>query len=445
MSSHNAGKQGKNIVIIGGGLAGLSAAYDLSQSRHQVVVIEASERFGGLAESFHLNGKPVEMFYHFVCRADRHLIDLANELGIDHRLHWQTAHTAFYHNGRTYPFGTPWDLLMFTPVPFFQRLRFGMHIIQSRYRKKWRELDKVTAVPWLINKIGQQAYYVIWHPLIKVKFGGQYDQISAAWIWHRIWRVASSRKRLWERETFGYFEDGSIDIVNTLVDYLSSQENVKIIKDTKVERIHYANGKIQSVKVGKENIAADYVVSTVALPILNQLLNNPQGSYFSKMRQIEYIGVVCALFNLNRPFTKYFWLNTNDPRISFNGIIEQTNLNRIRQKDNLNLVYVPFYISTNSERYSFDDDALFKEYTSMLALINPQFNNRWIEDYYVFRAPYAQAICSKGFADLVPAHRSPIRGLFVTDSAQFYPEDRTLSAAIKQGRTVAQMILEEAG
>ena len=47
------------------------------------------------------------------------------------------------------------------------------------------------------------------------------------------------------------------------------------------------------------------------------------------------------------------------------------------------------------------------------------------------------------YVDLIPAHRSSVHGLYVTDSTQFYPEDRTISAAIEQGRTVAAMIMSD--
>jgi hypothetical protein len=44
----------------------------------------------------------------------------------------------------------------------------------------------------------------------------------------------------------------------------------------------------------------------------------------------------------------------------------------------------------------------------------------------------------------MPAHRTSLKGLYVTDCTQFYPEDRTISAAIKQGRKVAAMIIADA-
>ncbi len=40
------------IVIIGGGLAGLAAAYRLSDE-HQVTIVEKDDVLGGMAQSYH--------------------------------------------------------------------------------------------------------------------------------------------------------------------------------------------------------------------------------------------------------------------------------------------------------------------------------------------------------------------------------------------------------
>jgi hypothetical protein len=87
---------------------------------------------------------------------------------------------------------------------------------------------------------------------------------------------------------------------------------------------------------------------------------------------------------------------------------------------------------------------LYDEYIGMLKLVNPAFDESWIVDRLVTRTAYAQAACTTHFADLIPEHRSPIRGLYVTDSTQFYPEDRTLSAAVQHGRLAARSLCEDA-
>jgi len=213
----------KHVVVIGGGLAGLAASYDLVRGGHRVTLLEAALDFGGLASSFRLEGHPVGRFYHFICLSDSHLLQLIHELGLDHLLHWQNTLTAFYHKRRMYSFGTAPDLLRFSAVPWLQRLRLGLHILHSRYRSQWRWLDQIPAKPWLIENIGEEAYNVIWHPLLRIKFGDYYDRISAAWIWHRIWRVARSRRSLFERETLGSLEHRTATLVDALVAWLRAQ------------------------------------------------------------------------------------------------------------------------------------------------------------------------------------------------------------------------------
>ena len=435
--------ESKRVVVIGGGLAGLAASYDLARAGHQVVLLEAAPDFGGLASSFRLEGNPIERFYHFICRSDHDLLVLIDELGLGRKLHWRRTHTAFYYNGRYYPFGSPFDLLRFSAVPWWQRVRFGLHVTRSRYRSQWRWLDQIPAKPWLIESIGEQAYQVIWHPLLKVKFGDYHDQISAAWIWHRIWRVASSRRSILDREMFGCLEYGTTTLVDPLVEWLRARPNVELRTGVRVLPIEVRDGRVTEVHAGDACIPCDAVISTVALPILDRIVPNQSDPYFQRVRQVKYIGLVCMLLSLTRPFSRNFWTNINDPRISFNGIIEQSTLNENLQRAGLNVVYVPFYLPTTDPRYRAADQDLFTEYVAMLRLMNPDFSESWVKEYHVFRTPHAQPVFTSNFANLMPNHRTPIRGLYVTDSTQFYPEDRTISQAIRQGRTAAAMIMAD--
>lgn len=434
----------QHVIVIGGGPSGLAAAYELIRAGRRVTLLEAAPEFGGLASSFQLDGLPVEQFYHFICRSDHDLVQLIQELGLRDELHWQQTRTAFYHDGRPYAFGTPFDLLFFSAVPWLQRLRFGVHILRSRYRSQWKWLDQMPAKPWLIESMGEQAYNVIWHPLLRIKFGEHYDRISAAWVWHRIWRVAQSRRRLWEREMFGYLTHGTAMLVDGLVDWLRRQPTADLRAGIHAQAIELDQGRATGVRVGEQVIPCDAVLSTVALPTLDQLLPGQPSAYFVKLRQVNYIGIVCMALSLKQSFSQYFWMNINDPRISFNGIIELTNLNRQLHDAGLNVIYIPFYLPTSEPRYGFGDDALFDEYTAMLKLINPDFELDWVKERRVFRAPYAQPVCVTNFAGLRPDPRAPVPGLYVTDSTQFYPEDRTMSAAIHVARKVARMIVADA-
>jgi protoporphyrinogen oxidase len=433
----------KRIVVVGAGLAGLAACYDLVRSGYEVTLLEAAPTFGGLASSFQLEGTPVERFYHFICRADAGLLQLLKELGLESKLHWRPSRTAFYYEGKYYRFGTPFELLRFSAIPPLQRIRFGIHVLSSRFRSKWTWLDEMPAKPWLIEWIGEEAYNVIWHPLLKVKFGDYYDKISAAWIWHRIWRVAASRNHLFEGESFGSLENGTATVVEALADWLRKQPNMTIMTNAPAKPVALKDGRVTEVWTGDTKLECDAMISTVALPMLDRLVPGQDHEYFQRVRQVKYIGVVCMLLSLDRKFSEHFWTNINDHRVSFNGMVEQSVLNTNLRDRGLNVIYIPFYLATSEARYSAKDQDLFDEYTAMLKVLNPKFDRSWVKEWHVFRAPYAQPIFHTNFLDLMPGHRTPVKGLYVTDCTQFYPEDRTISAAIDQGRKVARMIRED--
>ena len=63
----------------------------------------------------------------------------------------------------------------------------------------------------------------------------------------------------------------------------------------------------------------------------------------------------------------------------------------------------------------------------------------------VTRARYAQAICTVGFGARLPGLQVPLEGLLVSDSTQLYPEDRTMSGAIRLGRRAADEIIAAVG
>lgn len=428
-------------IVIGGGLAGLAAAYDLARAGEPVTILETAPRFGGLASTIPIEGIHIERFYHFICRADHDLMQLIDELELQEHLHWSPSKTQFFYNGRMYQFSRPYHLLTFKPVPFIQRIRFGLHVLASRFRKNWADLDHVAARSWLIEKVGKEAYYVIWHPLLGVKFGDYHDKISAAWIWHRINRVATSRKGLVGQDYLGYLDAGTDTVTNALVTFLEKQPHVTLRAETSAEEIVVENGQVKGVRLkNSEFLPAEHVVSTAALPILSQITPQLDPIFKQKIDKVEYIGVVCMLLHLDRPMSDAFWTNINDTEISFNGFIEYSQLNQQVREKGVHILYIPYYLRPDDPRYSFTDDYLYHEYSAMLKMINPEFDDSWVKSYQVFRARYAQAICHIGFAELVPEFETPTKGLYVTDSTQFYPEDRTISAAIRVGRTVAKLI-----
>lgn len=77
------GMAGRDVVVVGGGLAGLTAALRLRDAGHDVTVSEASDRIGGRVRPTHLGGRRVDGGGTFIAAQHRRIRWLASRLGVE--------------------------------------------------------------------------------------------------------------------------------------------------------------------------------------------------------------------------------------------------------------------------------------------------------------------------------------------------------------------------
>jgi protoporphyrinogen oxidase len=347
------------VGIVGGGVAGLMCAWELAALGFEVDLYESTGELGGLASGFDFDGVSIERFYHFICRHDRTLIETCGRLGLSGRLRWRTTRTGFFYDGSMYRFGTSLDLLRFSPLSFRDKARFGLNVLYSRRFRHWPLLEDRPARDWLIEQLGPRGYSVIWDPLLRVKFGQYHEQISAAWMWHRIHRVATSRASIFHPERFAVLEGGSDTLIRAL-ETAAATRGARIHRHARVMGIWAEGGKSRGLHLmageRTEPIPFDYVVCAVPLPVYCRLMPGDRPEYQERLAAIRFLGVVCMILRLKRSISPYFWLNVHDPRISFNGVIEYSNLAGREAYGGRSIVYVPYYLEPSEPRYRFSDE-----------------------------------------------------------------------------------------
>jgi protoporphyrinogen oxidase len=423
------------VVVIGGGPAGVKAAHELVKGGAQVTLVEGSRVLGGLASVFDLQGVEIERYYHFICRGDDQLVATLDELGLGGRLRWRSSRMAYFVDGRLYPFLTPVDLVRFRPLSPLDRLRAGL-ALKLAQRLREEDLAPQRAVEWLKRLFGEAAYRVIWEPLMRFKFAEHAEAVSAAWIWARMVRLSRSRTSPW-REELGYIEGGSKVVIEALAAAVEKAGG-RVLREAPVERVVLEAGRVVGVRVGGETLPADAVVSTITPSRLLAALPELGGEYAERLRRIPTIGIFCLFLRLSRRVTPYFWVNTNDARVPFAGMIEYTNLNPMPELGGDTVLYVPQYLSVDDPRYGQDDEAILRSYADALALINPAFDPGWIRFAHVFRDRFAQPICLTDYRTTTPSIDTPIPNLFLTDSSQLHPHDRTISGSFGLGLEAAR-------
>jgi protoporphyrinogen oxidase len=425
----------RRAIVIGGGPAGLKAAHELVKKGVATTLLETSSVLGGLASSFDVQGVRIERYYHFICRGDDELVATLDELGLGHKLRWRSSRMAYFVDGQLYPFLTPLDLLAFSPLSLKDRLRAGLSLKRAQ-RLSEEELAPRTAVSWLRELFGDRAYDVIWDPLLRFKFAEHKEAISAAWIWARMVRLSRSRASAF-REELGYIEGGSPVVLDGLARDFASRGG-KVQLSAPVEQILFEGGRASGVRVGGETLPSEIVISTITPPRFRAIAASLEGPYMEKLARIPTIGIFCLFLRLERSVTPFFWVNANDARVPFAGMIEYTNLNPMPEFGGDTILYIPQYLPAEDPRYLLPDDEVISRYTDALAAINPLFDRKWVRFAQVFRDRYAQPICLTDYKETTPGIATPVPNLFLTDSCQLHPHDRTISGSLGLGKDAAR-------
>ena len=414
---------------------GLAAAWQAVRDGHEVDLIEAAPEPGGMAAHFNFDGDSVERFYHFICKTDYPTFDLLRDLGLEDRLRWEHTTMGFYTDGRLNPWGQPIALLTLPGVSLITKFRYGLLAFVSVRRDSWPALENESAKDWIIRWTGMDGYHRFWQALFDYKFYEYADNISAAWIWTRIRRIGRSRKSLMQEE-LGYLEGGSQTLVDALASSLQSQGG-RIHLGSPVRRITTRNGHVTGVVTADASFTGDFVISTTPTPYIADMVPDLPEDWKQRYNAINNIGVICVIFKLRRPVTSHFWVNISVPGVEIPGIVELTNL---RKELGNSVVYVPYYMPTSNEKFSWPDQKLLDEAFRCLQMVNPALTSADIVATKVARLRYGQPVCEPGFASRIPPVQTPIEGLQIADTCFYYPEDRGIAESVRLGRAMAKSI-----
>ena len=131
------------IAIVGGGISGLSAAYELSRRGIPFRLFEASDRLGGLIRTDRVDGFTIEAGADSMLAQKRAAIELCIELGLEPQLiSTRMPRTAFVlRDGRLFPLPSPSmlgipatlrGLLQFDLLPLGARARLAVEPLVPR-------------------------------------------------------------------------------------------------------------------------------------------------------------------------------------------------------------------------------------------------------------------------------------------------------------------------
>lgn len=428
-----------NIAIIGAGIGGMSAAYDLALAGKNVTIYEAANRVGGLAAGFkepHWDWS-VERFYHHWFASDRYMLGLIEELGWSDKVIFPLPVTVMYHKGKFYPFDSIKSALLYPGLGWgINKIRFGLVGLYLRLTKNWQALEKTTVDTWMRKWAGDKVYESMWEPMMIGKFGEEYARVvNMAWMWARL-HARTTR--------LGTFKGGFQSFSDQFANHLR-QMGVQIQMGAHVKAIQPLADQGLSI-ITEEGTQQTYhqVLSTTSPGLLAHLVPALPKTYLEGLLSLKSMGAVVMVLSLKHQLSEqgYYWYNIpKSAGFPFLSLVEHTNFLSPEYFGGDHLVYVGDYLPQDHAHFDLSQEELLEKFLPHFAKFNPKFSPEWIQKTWLSRTKYAQPIPLVDHSRNIPAIQTPIPGLFFASMSQVYPWDRGTNFAVEIGRRAAKMMV----
>ena len=428
-----------HIAIIGGGMAGLTAALRFAQAGYRVSLWERGSRLGGQAAAFPVAGSHLEFFYHHLFQSDKAIADLAGEVGVGDKLVWLPSNVGYFAEGKIWPLNGALDLLKLGFIPFHDRLRLGLVTAYLQRVRDWKKYERITAHRWLSRALGKRAYDRTLGAQLRAKFGRYTEDVAMVWFWGKIWLRTTSRRSPLDQEKLGYFK-GSFNVIIDALAERCRQAGVEMHTGIGPARLEQTDGGNWNLVFEDQCEQADVVVATVPSSVFSRLVPDLPDDYRATLLGLTYEAAAVAILRMDHPLTDIYWLNIADPDIPFTGVIEHTNFIDPAEYDGNHFLYLSKYMEPDHPYFSLSDQALIDEYLPYLKRINPAFDTSWVKEWWVFRERAAQPIVTLNYSEKIPAHRTPLDRLYLANTTQIYPEDRGTNYSVRLGNEIAELV-----
>jgi protoporphyrinogen/coproporphyrinogen III oxidase len=174
------------VAVVGGGITGLAAAYELSKRGVSLRVLEASSRWGGVIRTESADGFLIEAGPDSMLAQKPDAVSLCRELGLADRLvptnpHQRTVYVLRHGRLRALPDGMvlaiPTRIAPFARSPLFSwpaKLRMGLDLVVPRRGDRGDE----SIGSFLRRRLGQESVDVLGEPLLAGIHAGDPERLS---------------------------------------------------------------------------------------------------------------------------------------------------------------------------------------------------------------------------------------------------------------------------
>ncbi|NQW18866.1 MAG: FAD-dependent oxidoreductase [Chloroflexi bacterium] len=334
MTTQSSSTEKFDVVIVGGGLAGLTVAYRLGDK--SVLLLEKEDVIGGRTVSMEMGPYIFNQGAQMIPGADSNVARLADELGVRRTLIDKTK-TCTHMNGKLVASSSDFRYLLRLPIPLLARFKLGLNVLRLRSRysgvvdkppraddKRFRELSEQSLVE--LMKIRDPDVKALWDAFSMAASTLACDEVAAFQPVNTFLHHAADE----------FFVEGG---TGQLTRSLGEQISARVETDASVTSVE-SNGGAVTVKYQQDGVAcaaeAKQCVMAIPAPSALGVLRNIPEAKRAALAQCEYGAMSSAAFLVDKPsehfLGKGIWripvvgkriIGISDPTYTFSAQMKQ--------------------------------------------------------------------------------------------------------------------------
>ena len=361
-----------NVLVLGAGLAGLTAARELHRASYPVTVIEADEKIGGLARTIEYKGFRFDLGGHRFVTDNPDLHSYVRDLLADDCLCVPRSSKILLRNRYfDYPLRPLNAICGFGPMMTASIL---FDYIRQRIRARFTKSSPVSLQDWVISHFGRTMFDIYFRDYSEKVWGIDCNRIDMNWMQQRIQGLSLGKaiiKSLLPGQgqqlatlsnRFLYPRLGIGQIADKLVADVSKSNPV--LTGMRVLKVQHEDFQIRNVEVeqgGRRYILDGRTfISTIPLPALIRAMQpSPPADVLAAASQLGSRDLLTVTLMLNCPqVTEHTWIYIPEKNIPFGRIHEPSNWSACLAPPGQTHLVVEYFCSRGDSIWNSPDETL---------------------------------------------------------------------------------------
>ena len=363
-----------DILVLGGGLTGLSAGCVLTRAGLRVKVFESDAEVGGLSKTIEKDGFRFDIGGHRFFTNNRYVDEFVRDLmGGELITVSRTSKIYLRRKYFDYPL-KPMNAIFGLGIPTTFRIMADYGV--EKVRGLVKASDNVSLEDWVVSNFGRTMFNIYFKEYSEKVWGIDCSRISAEWVAQRIkgLSLAKAVKNAFFKfsgkdlptltDRFIYPKLGIGRISERLKEEIEKTGDVRT--GTRVERLHHSGFRIESAEVTNRKGAAllrgsEYVSSMPLTNLVRMLNPAPPGHILDAASKLKFRDLVVVALMVDRErVTDQTWIYIPEQNIPFGRIHEPKNWSELMAPEGKTILVTEFFSFRGDAIWNADDETLAK-------------------------------------------------------------------------------------